>query len=96
MPLPPEFVPPCLPTKAPHPPHSRTAPLLFLCLLVLLTLSARGALADDEQVWAALKQGGKVVLLRHPCANREMANGARRFRFEPVKGSAGDAFKDKV
>jgi phosphohistidine phosphatase SixA len=43
---------------------SRTAPLL-LCLLVLLTLSAGPALADDEQVWAALKQGGKVVLLRH-------------------------------
>ena len=44
--------------------NSRTAPLL-LCLLVLLPLSARCALADDQQVWAALKQGGKVVLLRH-------------------------------
>ena len=43
---------------------SRTAPLL-LCLLVLLTLSAGHALADDEQVWAALKQGGKIILLRH-------------------------------
>ena len=43
---------------------SRTAPLL-LCLLVLLTLSAGPALADDEQVWAALKQGGKIILLRH-------------------------------
>ena len=42
----------------------RTAPLL-LCLVVLLTLSARWALADDEHVWAALKQGGKVILLRH-------------------------------
>jgi len=40
------------------------APLL-LCLVVLLTLSARCALADDEHVWAALKQGGKVILLRH-------------------------------
>ena len=40
------------------------APLL-LCLVGLLTLSARNALADDEQVWAALKQGGKVILLRH-------------------------------
>ena len=39
--------------------------LLLLCLLVLLTLSAGPALADDEQVWAALKQGGKVILLRH-------------------------------
>jgi phosphohistidine phosphatase SixA len=41
-----------------------TAPLLH-CLVVLLTLSAGCARADDEQVWAALKQGGKVVLLRH-------------------------------
>jgi phosphohistidine phosphatase SixA len=38
---------------------------LFLCLLILLTLSPRHAGADDEQVWAALKQGGKVILLRH-------------------------------
>ena len=36
-----------------------------LCLAVLLTLSARCAFADDEHVWAALKQGGKVILLRH-------------------------------
>jgi phosphohistidine phosphatase SixA len=43
---------------------SRTATLL-VCLLVLLTLSARRASADDEQLWAALKQGGKVILLRH-------------------------------
>jgi phosphohistidine phosphatase SixA len=39
--------------------------ILTLCLLALLTLSARHARADDEQVWAALKQGGKVILLRH-------------------------------
>ena len=38
---------------------------LFVCLVVLLTLSFRCALADDEHVWAALKQGGKVILLRH-------------------------------
>lgn len=46
--------------------NSRTVPLL-LCLVVLLTLSARSqcAAADDEHVWAALKQGGKVILLRH-------------------------------
>ena len=43
---------------------SRTACLL-LCLLVLLTLSLRRASAGDEQVWAALRQGGKVILLRH-------------------------------
>jgi phosphohistidine phosphatase SixA len=38
---------------------------LPLCLVVLLTLSTRYALADDERVWGALKQGGKVILLRH-------------------------------
>jgi len=43
---------------------SRTAALL-ISLLVLLTLGAGGAFADDEKVWAALKQGGKVILLRH-------------------------------
>ena len=43
---------------------SRTG-VLLLCLLVLLTFSHRRAAADDEQVWAALKQGGKVILLRH-------------------------------
>jgi phosphohistidine phosphatase SixA len=44
--------------------NSGTVPLL-LGLVVLLTLSAQCALADDEHVWAALKQGGKVILLRH-------------------------------
>jgi phosphohistidine phosphatase SixA len=34
-------------------------------LAVSLTLSAGHALADDEHVWAALKQGGKIILLRH-------------------------------
>jgi phosphohistidine phosphatase SixA len=43
---------------------NRTAALL-ISLLVLLTLGAGGAFADDEKVWAALKQGGKVILLRH-------------------------------
>ena len=33
--------------------------------MVLLTLSAGRTLADDEHVWAALKQGGKVILMRH-------------------------------
>ena len=28
-------------------------------------LSAQCVLADDEPVWAALKEGGKVILLRH-------------------------------
>jgi phosphohistidine phosphatase SixA len=37
----------------------------LLCLVVLLALSSGCALADDEQVWAALKEGGKVILLRH-------------------------------
>jgi phosphohistidine phosphatase SixA len=44
--------------------NSRTAPLL-LFLVVLLPLSGGRALAGDEHVWAALKQGGKVILLRH-------------------------------
>ena len=45
--------------------NGRTAPL-FLCLVVLLALSAGRALGDDEQhIWAALRQGGKVILLRH-------------------------------
>ena len=43
---------------------SRVATLL-LCLLVLLTLSLQHASADDEQLWAALKHGGNVILLRH-------------------------------
>jgi hypothetical protein len=44
--------------------NSRVATLLF-CLVCLLVISAGPAFADDEQVWAALGQGGKVVLLRH-------------------------------
>lgn len=43
---------------------SRIATLL-LCLLVLLTLPPGRAGADNERVWGALKQGGKVILLRH-------------------------------
>jgi phosphohistidine phosphatase SixA len=33
--------------------------------MFLLAMSARGAIADEEQIWASLKQGGKVILLRH-------------------------------
>jgi phosphohistidine phosphatase SixA len=44
--------------------NSRTIPLL-ICLVVLLTFSAGHGFANDEHVWTALKQGGKVVLLRH-------------------------------
>lgn len=36
-----------------------------LYMAALLSLSSGYALADDEQVWAALKEGGKVILLRH-------------------------------
>jgi broad specificity phosphatase PhoE len=43
---------------------SRTATFIS-CRLVLLTLSSRHAGADDEQLWASLKQGGKIILLRH-------------------------------
>jgi broad specificity phosphatase PhoE len=38
---------------------------LLRCLLVVLASSCTCALADDDQVWAALKEGGKVILLRH-------------------------------
>jgi phosphohistidine phosphatase SixA len=43
---------------------SRT-PVFLLCLFVLLTPSPGRAGANDEHLWAALKQGGKVILLRH-------------------------------
>src|SRR5215471_10781765 len=46
------------------PMNNRLAKLLF-CLVVLPTLSLGRASANDELVWAALKQGGKVILLRH-------------------------------
>jgi phosphohistidine phosphatase SixA len=36
---------------------------LLLCLAALLSPSR--ALSDDEKIWAALKQGGRVILLRH-------------------------------
>lgn len=44
--------------------NTRIATLL-LCLVCLLAISAGQAFGDDEQVWAALRQGGMVVLLRH-------------------------------
>src|SRR5262245_49714872 len=37
----------------------------LLVLAVLLTVSPGHAPAGDDDVWAALKQGGKVILLRH-------------------------------
>ncbi len=42
----------------------RRGPFL-LCFVFLLTLSAGRAFASDELAWAALRQGGKVVLMRH-------------------------------
>ena|SRR5215813_9585402 len=42
---------------------SRRGPFLFF--VFLLTLSAGRAFASDEEVWVALKTGGKVVLMRH-------------------------------
>jgi phosphohistidine phosphatase SixA len=39
--------------------------LLPVSMIALLMLSTGGALADDAAIWAALKQGGKVILLRH-------------------------------
>jgi broad specificity phosphatase PhoE len=50
--------------------------LFVLCLGVSLAFSSGCALADDEQVWAALKEGGKVVLLRH--ANVVIGEGIGR------------------
>jgi len=38
---------------------------LLRSLVYLLAISAGQAFGDDEQVWAALRQGGMVVLLRH-------------------------------
>jgi phosphohistidine phosphatase SixA len=55
---------------------SRTASLLVCIVVLLATLSAGLALADDESVWAALKQGGKVILLRH--AHVEIREGIGR------------------
>src|SRR4249920_3618902 len=46
-------------------PMNNRSAQLFFCLLVLLALAPGRASADDEQVWATLKQGGKVILLRH-------------------------------
>lgn len=44
----------------------RMAPFpFFICLIALQAFAARCALADDEQVWKALQEGGKVILLRH-------------------------------
>lgn len=44
--------------------NNRTV-LSILCLVILLTLPAGHAFGDDERVWTALKQGHKVILLRH-------------------------------
>jgi hypothetical protein len=38
---------------------------LPFCLVALLIFPPQRARADDEEVWAALKQGGEVILLRH-------------------------------
>ena len=51
-------------TNVAHNLSSRT-PAFLLCLFVLLTPSPGRTGANDEQLWAALKQGGKVILLRH-------------------------------
>jgi len=41
------------------------AAALFLGFVLILAFSVEGALAEDDLVWGALKQGSKVVLLRH-------------------------------
>ena len=55
---------------------SRGAAALLLCLAAFLPLTAARALAGDEHVWAALREGGKVVLLRH--AHVEIQEGIGR------------------
>jgi phosphohistidine phosphatase SixA len=37
----------------------------FVSALISMMIGSGCALADDERVWAALKEGGKVILLRH-------------------------------
>ncbi|MDA8128763.1 MAG: histidine phosphatase family protein [Betaproteobacteria bacterium] len=39
--------------------------LFVICSIVLPAFAVRCAVADDEQVWKALQEGGKVILLRH-------------------------------
>jgi len=39
--------------------------LFVICSIVLQAFAVRCALADDEHVWKALQEGGKVILLRH-------------------------------
>lgn len=46
-------------------PNSWTRTFLRCLVAILLAVSVGRALADDEHIWAALKQGGKVILLRH-------------------------------
>lgn len=46
---------------------------IALGLALLASLAAGASLADDESLWAALKEGGKVVLMRH--AHVEMGQG---------------------
>ncbi len=41
------------------------AAALFFCFLFILAFSVERAVAENDRVWDALKQGGKVVLLRH-------------------------------
>lgn len=38
---------------------------LFLGFVLIMAFSVKVTLADDDRVWGALKQGSKVVLLRH-------------------------------
>jgi hypothetical protein len=70
------------------------APLL-LSLLVLLTLWAGRAFADDEKVWAALQQGGKVIDMLHvpyrgvAPAMTDLLGGQVDVLFDPVPSSIG-------
>jgi hypothetical protein len=62
--------------------NTRIATLL-LCLVWLLAISPGQAFGDDEQVWAALRQGGMVVLLRHTHVDMREGMGSSRPKTAP-------------
>ena len=45
--------------------NNRVSHFLFCLMALMLMFSTGSALPDDARVWAALKEGGKVILLRH-------------------------------
>ncbi len=76
-----------------------------LALAALLIMSIVTPAQADEALWAALKQGGKVVLMRHAAVDRSKGNGTRHvpgdcnqeFNLSPAGRAqakkVGDAFR---